>query len=157
MGLYYIEDVNQLRGQGKLDGLSVMDLEVEGVPMSMEIDTGAKSVTLVGSPLFQKYFRNKVLSAATANPLCSCTREPLNLLGVVDVKVSCNGVNKLLPLTVVNGNGELSRALLPTFPARSWLSKIHGGLWRIDEFSAVTKEKNPLYPFRARSVSLNYH
>jgi len=49
-------------------------------------------------------------------------------------------------------NGELSEALVPTFPARSRLSKIHGGLWRIDEFSAVTKEKNPLYPFRARSV-----
>jgi len=35
------------------------------------------------------------------------------------------------------GNRELSRALVPTFPARSRLSKIHGGLWKTDEFSAV--------------------
>jgi len=34
-------------------------------------------------------------------------------------------------------NGKLSRALVPTFPARSWLSEVHGGLWRIGEFSAV--------------------
>jgi len=27
-----------------------------------------------------------------------------------------------------SSNGELSGALVPTFPARSWLSKIHGGL-----------------------------
>ena len=34
-------------------------------------------------------------------------------------------------------NRELSRALVPTSPARIWLSKIHGGLRRIYEFSAV--------------------
>jgi len=51
-----------------------------------------------------------------------------------EIKVSTNlkkkGVFKII-------SGELSRALIPTFPARSRLSKIHGGSWRIDEFPAV--------------------
>jgi len=28
-------------------------------------------------------------------------------------------------------------SLSSNFSARSWLSKLHGGLWRMDEFSAV--------------------
>jgi len=49
-------------------------------------------------------------------------------------------------------NGELSGAEVPTFPARSWLSKIHGGLWRIDEFTGVMKERNHVYSFRPHWV-----
>jgi len=41
----------------------------------------------------------------------------------------------------------LSRALVPTFPARSWLTEIHGGLWRISEFSAVMELKMYQYLF----------
>jgi len=47
-------------------------------------------------------------------------------------------------------NGELSEALVPTFPARSWLSKLHGGLWRKGEFSALMERKMHLYSFGAR-------
>ena len=114
VGLYYIEEVNQLSGQGNLDGLSV-DLKVEGVPLSREIDTGPKSATLIGRPLFLKYFSSKVLSPA--KPLCSCTGEPLDLMGVVDVNVTCNGVSKVLPLTVVNGK-------FPSLMGLPWIQQL---------------------------------
>ena len=48
-------------------------------------------------------------------------------------------------LSRFSGNRELSRALVPTFPSRSWLSKIHGSLRGIDEFSAVLELKMHLY------------
>ena len=57
-------------------------------------------------------------------------------------------------------NGELSRALVSAFPARSWLSKIHGGLWRKGEFSALMEGKMHLFSFGAHWVivsTLSYY
>ena len=43
----------------------------------------------------------------------------------------------LITLNSLPSNGELSRALVPTFPARSWLSKIHGGFRRIFSYLEI--------------------
>ena len=94
----------------------IVDVTLNGIPMPMEVDTGA-SVSLVGEAKF-KLLREKGVSLRPSNArLSTYTGECIQVLGVADVKVEHNGQITTLPLIVVPGER-------PPLLGRSWLSSL---------------------------------
>ena len=91
-----------------------VNLNINGTPVSMVIDTGA-AVTLMSHTTWQEQF-NQVLQPAYTR-LSTYTGEDLEVLGKATVNVVYQQQSVSLPLLIVEGAG-------PTLLGRNWLSKI---------------------------------
>ena len=111
LGLFTIRSIN-----GRHSGEIHITPEVNGVPIEMELDTGA-SVTLISTRVWEQSL-NKIPLETTSMVLKTYTGELLKIRGQVMVKVTYQGqeVNHL-PLLVVEGSG-------PSLFGRNWLHKI---------------------------------
>ena len=63
-----------------------VDLQLEGKPLRMEVDTGA-AVSLVSEETYRSLFPTVQLQSSTTK-LCTYSGEPLTVLGQQEVKVS---------------------------------------------------------------------
>ena len=88
---------------------------IDGVAVSMELDTGA-SVSLVSEKMFRHLWPSKVLQKSSA-VLRTYTGQPLQLVGSVNVSVSYKSQQAQLSLLVVMGDG-------PSLFGRDWLESI---------------------------------
>ena len=89
-----------------------VDLEVDGLTLRMELDTGA-SLSLISKSIFKQRWPSESLQPTTIK-LKTYSGEPLEVLGSLEVHVR-HGVNKAkLPLLVVGGDG-------PSLLGRNWL------------------------------------
>lgn len=91
-----------------------IEVEVEGQPLKMEIDTGA-SVSVVSQTVYRELLHEKRLEKTTVQ-LKTYGGESLKVLGEISVKVRQGGKEALLPLLVVRGSG-------PSLFGRNWLSQ----------------------------------
>ena len=110
----HVQDLNQICR--KLNHPYVVDLLVDGIPLAMEIDTGA-CVSLISEKTFNKVFPNRVLKSSSTR-LSAYSGHPLTTFGVLETVVSYGGQQETLPLLVVAGVG-------PSLLGRNWLSMIH--------------------------------
>ena len=99
-------------GQGKPLEVQV---SVDGKSLCMELDTGA-AVSLVSAETFQRLWPGRELQESSTR-LCTYSREPLPVLGKIDVVVKCGDSSARLPLVVIEGNG-------PNLFGRNWLQAI---------------------------------
>ena len=90
-------------------------LQVNGHPLTMELDTGA-AVSIVPSTIYNKLFPKLPLKPTTVR-LSSYTRHPITVAGELKVTVSCDKQYKQLTLYVVEGGG-------PCLLGRDWLQQI---------------------------------
>ncbi|KAL5463687.1 hypothetical protein EMCRGX_G032610 [Ephydatia muelleri] len=90
-------------------------LKLHGVPVSMEIDTGAAR-TVMSQQAFKSTWGKSVAPVLhdTHIKLCTYTGESLKVLGVADVTVMYKGQETKLPLVVVGQGG-------PNLSGRDWL------------------------------------
>eukprot|EP00731_Ephydatia_muelleri_P014717 Em0008g437a len=90
-------------------------LKLHGVPVSMEIDTGAAR-TVMSQQAFKSTWGKSVAPVLhdTHIKLCTYTGESLKVLGVADVTVMYKGQETKLPLVVVGQGG-------PNLLGRDWL------------------------------------
>ena len=79
----------------------------------MEVDTGA-SVSIMAEATYHKLCPGRGLST-THIRLQTYSKEPITVVGSVNVQVSYDGQTAQLPLVVVKGDG-------PTLLGRNWLS-----------------------------------
>ena len=96
-------------------------MEVNGKPITLELDTGA-CVTLVSEQTWKAKFESVNLSK-TSLILKTYSGETLKVLGKTEAAVKLDGQESKLPLYVVEGNG-------PSLSGRNWLStvKLNWGL-----------------------------
>ena len=109
---FYVTNIQA--GSKKSPPLEV-DLEVDGVEMKMELDTGA-AYTLVSEKTFQKLWPGKDLSTTHVR-LRAYTGDDIPVVGSREVKVTYQTQNASLQLLVVRGEG-------PSLFGRNWLDKI---------------------------------
>ena len=108
LGLFKIRSIN-----GKQNGEIQITSEVNGVPIQMELDTGA-SVTLISTRVWEQSL-NKIPLEATGMILKTYTGERLKIRGQVMVNVTYQGqAAKQLPLLVVEGSR-------PSLFGQNWL------------------------------------
>ncbi|KAK0144661.1 Gag polyprotein [Merluccius polli] len=88
---------------------------LEGIPVRMEIDTGA-AVSLIAETVYLQHLQHRPLQP-TRVTLKTYTGEPVAVKGLINVKVELNGQCAKLPLYVVQGD-------YPSLLGRSWLNKI---------------------------------
>ena len=93
----------------------LVEPEVNGVKLVMELDTGA-SISIISRRTWETKFPDTVLKESNL-PLKTYTGEKLQVLGELPVTVCHNGQEFQLPLVVVEGQG-------PPLFGRNWLSKI---------------------------------
>ena len=93
----------------------VMDLTLNGKPLTMELDTGA-AVSLVSSTLFHSLLPESELTPS-AVPLRTYSGERMQVVGVVEVDVTYGTLRATLPLYVVEGTG-------PSLFGQNWLEAI---------------------------------
>ena len=91
----------------------VVDVQLNGISFSMEVDTGA-SVSIMSEVNFQPLKENGVALKAAKARLFTYTGEAIAVAGMADVKVEYNGQCFTLPLTVTKGDG-------PSLLGRNWL------------------------------------
>ena len=89
---------------------------INGVPIEMEIDTGA-SVSLMGEDTYSLIKDSEKPLMKSDARLHTYTGEPIYILGSTEVTVEHNGQIMSLPLIVMRGNG-------PPLLGRNWLSLI---------------------------------
>ena len=109
----------------------MITVDVEGVPLEMELDTGA-AVSLVSMRTWEEKW-NKPLQKSSI-VLTTYSGEKLKVLGQTETSVFYNGKEAVLPLVVVKGEG------LSLF-GRNWLEPIRLD-WqnlKIDRVAAVTR------------------
>ena len=105
--------VGQVR-EGRSPPIKV-PVTIDNGVVPMELDTGA-SVSLMSQATFNKLWPRRGLSTTTIK-LQTYSKEPIVVVGSVQVQVSHETQTATLPLVVVEGNG-------PTLMGRNWLSKI---------------------------------
>ena len=111
LGLFTTCSIN-----GRHSGEIHITQEVNGVPVEMELDTGA-SVTLISTRVWEQSLNNIPLET-TSMVLKTYTGEMLKIRGQVMVKVTYQGQEvDHLPLLVVEGSE-------PSLFERNWLHKI---------------------------------
>nr|XP_055071051.1 uncharacterized protein K02A2.6-like [Misgurnus anguillicaudatus] len=89
--------------------------EVEGIPLEMELDTGA-AVSLISTETYNKILKHLPL-CSTDIVLRTYTGQALNPEGVIDVHVKMGKQTAVLPLYVVHGD-------YPPLYGREWLRQI---------------------------------
>ena len=92
-----------------------ISVEVNGIPITMELDTGA-AVSLVSEATWSEQLHRPKLEPCTLK-LQSYPDQSLEILGSCSVQVHVNGTAETLPLVVVAGKG------LSLF-GRNWLQAI---------------------------------
>ena len=111
LGLFTIRSIN-----GNHSGEIRITPKVNGVPIQMELDTGA-SISLISTHVWEQSL-NKIPLETTGMVLKTFTRERLEIRGQVMVNVTYQGQEtKQLPLLVVEGSG-------PSLFGLNWLRKI---------------------------------
>ncbi|KAG1941992.1 retrotransposable element [Pimephales promelas] len=100
--------------QDKADGIYI-DLQLNGITVSMQIDTGA-SLSLIPEHIYTEKLKDCSLSP-TAIHLASYTGDKIPVLGEIKVPVTYEGQQCSLPLIVVKGDK-------PPLLGRNWLQKI---------------------------------
>ena len=93
----------------------LLDVSLNGKPLTMELDTGA-AVSLVSERVFQSLLPEYELVPSRV-PLRTYSGERMEVLGVVEVTVTYCAQHAKLPLYVVRGTG-------PSLFGRSWLESI---------------------------------
>ena len=81
-------------------------VELDGCPLSMELDTGA-AVSLISTKTDQALFTDEPLSESTAS-LSMYSGQPLRVLGQREVEVCVSVQRSKLPLIVVDGKERLA-------------------------------------------------
>ena len=95
----------------------MVDVEVNGKPLRMDVDTGA-AVSVMGVSAFQRLSEHGLKSLEKSGlTLKTYTGELVKPEGVGKVDVCYEGQKCQLPVTVVDGN-------VPTLLGRDWLSKL---------------------------------
>ena len=92
-----------------------VDVQVNGVPLVMELDTGA-AYSIISEETRKRLFPNLMLEDVDL-PLVTYTGERLNVLGQMSVQVQYEEQESQLPLIVVDCKG-------PPLFGRNWLRKI---------------------------------
>ena len=90
-------------------------LRIDGVQVQMELDTGA-SVSIVSEDQYKQYWPGRSLDKSTIR-LQTYSKEPLIVVGNLDVQVEYGSQKVTLPLVVVKDNG-------PMLFGRNWLRVI---------------------------------
>ena len=101
-------------GDNSTDSWKV-DVEIDGKPLRMEVDTGAK-VSLVSEKTYRSLFGDAPLQKASTN-LCTYSGERLAVLGKKMVTVTHNSRSVKLPLVIVKEDG-------PSLFGYGWLKEI---------------------------------
>ena len=96
-------------------GALLVDINLDGKPLSMEVDTGA-SVSLISEATWRKLSPNRRLKPSSVW-LRTYTGQEIKILGQVDIPVEHRAQKVQLPLVVVEGRG-------PSLFGRNWLEKI---------------------------------
>ena len=91
-----------------------VNMQVDGVMLCMELDTGA-AVSIVSHAKWERCF-DKPLEKSNLL-LTTYSNKKINVIGQTMVQVKYDGQEEALPLIVVAGNG-------PTLVGRNWLEKI---------------------------------
>ena len=91
-----------------------VDVHVDGVPLHMELDTGA-SVTVISKKTWHDLFQNRPLGEAAVK-LKTYTGEPLEIVGQAEVDVVYGSQSCRVPLVVVGGKG-------PSLFGLNWLER----------------------------------
>lgn len=94
----------------------MVDLEIEGKEMKMELDTGA-AVSVISQKEFDKRFRMHVPLERTTLELHTYTKETVKPVGKCTVNVQYDGACKRLTLYVLKNQG-------PALLGREWLAHI---------------------------------
>ena len=110
--------------------------EVNGIPIKMELDTGA-SVTLISAQVWEQSL-NKPLEE-TNIILKTYTGEALSIKGQVMVNVKHGDQEVTLPLLVVDGSG-------PSLFGRNWLHKIRLNWGEIKKVSTELDRLSAKFP-----------
>ena len=100
---------------GDLSRTMRVQLQINGIPLSMEIDTGA-AVSIISEQTQRNLFPTATLQPARIK-LRTYTGEPMPVLGEMIVDVTYQQNHYTLPLIVVEGNG-------PSLFGRNWLQHI---------------------------------
>uniref|UniRef100_H2ZYX7 Peptidase A2 domain-containing protein n=1 Tax=Latimeria chalumnae TaxID=7897 RepID=H2ZYX7_LATCH len=113
---YHVDNFEKEEDGGDTSGTEIMSilscypkekpylctLQVEGIDLIMEIDTGA-SISVVGETTYKRMSRPKF--KATKTVLRTYTDEPIKVLGEAQVRVSYQGQAVMAPLYIVSGDG----------------------------------------------------
>ena len=92
-----------------------VSLEVEGISLTMELDTGA-GASIISEQTYQAHFREIPLKPCSTK-LHTYTGEPIQALGLITVDVKHKDQSVSLPLVVVQGQG-------PSLLGRDWLKVV---------------------------------
>ena len=111
-----------------------MRVEVEGAPLSMEIDPGA-ILSLIIKITYSQLWPEGRAQKLEKSPIrqCTYTGEELKLVGKAVVKVCMESQEEVLDLLAVEGSG-------PSLLGRDWLSKIQLN-WK--EIHTFTQSRPP--------------
>lgn len=93
----------------------IVDLRIDGVRVSMEVDTGA-SLTIIPQELYLAHLAHVPLVSSSIN-LHTYTRQALTVVGEAEVQVEFEGITASLPLLVVQHPG-------PALLGRNWLNQL---------------------------------
>ena len=102
-------------GQTTPEPSIILPVEMNGVSVSMELDTGA-SLSILSKMLWKEKFPEAELLPSTVH-LKTYTGEELKVLGQTHVDINYEGQNCKLPLQLVEGNE-------PALFGRNWLKTI---------------------------------
>ena len=117
-----------------------ISVEVNGIPITMELDTGA-AVSLVSEATWSEQLHRPKLEPCTLK-LQSYPDRSLEILGSCSVQVHVNGTAETLPLVVVAGKG------LSLF-GRNWLQAIKLDWTKLARINGVAgREDQPVQTFR---------
>ena len=129
----------------------VLNMEINGKPLQMEIDTGA-SLTLVSERTFRDYWPTLNLSH-TRVKLYSYSGESVPVVGTVEVTVKYESKVAILPLIVVKGEG-------PSLLGRNWLCEMklnwHEIFWLHNESLSQVLEKHKAVFERGLGIVTGY-
>ncbi len=119
-----------------------VDVQANGKPLSMELDTGA-AVSVISEQMQRRVFPEAPLKRTTV-VLRTYTGEPMRVAGQLDVHVQYGSQTRTLPLVVVAGKG-------PTLLGRDWLQYIQLdwkmiGLTTLDKGQARVQSLLQRYP-----------
>ena len=105
----------------------LFDVEVNGVIIRMEFDTGA-SISLISEETYRQYFPLVELSPSKL-VLRTYTTEPLKVLGYMQAQVQYENQKATVPLFIIEGKG-------PSLIGRDWMTKIQFNWNTVKQISA---------------------